>query len=147
MSPYKALLTVSVLLILGCHKGPDPKRLGIFADTERGLIELTSYGEEIGIDTYRAPKLEFPNAHEVRALFMNMPDTNISSAQLLWAESLRDSLREGDTSHLSMQTEVVEGSLYRIQIQNQPNTTGILILKVGMPMGTADRIYPIKIEH
>ena len=140
-------LAVGIILILGCQKAPDPKRLGIFADTDDGLIELTSFGEQTGRDHYKAPENEFPSVHEVRNLFINMPDANISNSQLLWTENLLEEFTEREASSLGMETEIVEGSMYKIRIFNQLDKTGVLILKVGMPMGTADRIYPLRIER
>ena len=147
---YCLLLFISSLLLVACGgREPDPQKIGVFADTNKGLTELTSYGEQISMNSYNLAKATNPpKVSKVNALYVNMPDIKISNSKFYWVASLEKPFTEDESAALKIDTESTKSSnMYRLSCPElEGKTGGYLVLKVGMPLGTADRMYPIFIE-
>lgn len=127
---------------------PDSAKLGVFASTDDGVKELVVYGEQTDETTFRLPDLSA--VPTVKALYLNMPDVKVMASKLFFGvadmsplpnfEEARDGIR------LTPQIESAGGNMYKIQSSGlDPRRRATLILRVGMPLGTPDRVYFIKV--
>lgn len=141
------LAAFSILIFACTQETPDAKRLGVYADTDHGVIELAVFGEQIEMTSYSVPNLNsVPKAGYVKAFFVNLPDIKVSNCRIYWVDSLADRLHEDKATAEAATIESVEGSMYKLSIpQFSDRTGGYLLFKVGMAFGTADRIYPVKL--
>jgi len=137
-------------LLLGgaCHRAPQPQKIGVFADTNRGLLELTSYGQQTGMRTYGFGQAAgIPEVQRVSLFFVNMPDIKITNSKIFWLSDLPRSFDETTQAPLKIDIESVQGNMYRIVCAELEGKKGaVAVLKIGMPLGTADRMYLIRIS-
>lgn len=144
-----AVLFVSFVILSACSGAPDESKVGLFARTNTGLQELTVYGEQVGSDSYRLPDLSaLPAAKSVKAFFLNMPDATVANSKVFWLAAPQDRLDEDQVPALPVQVDAVKGNMYKLsssEIESKRN--GLLIFKVGMPLGTADRVYIVKLAE
>jgi hypothetical protein len=127
---------------------PDASKLGVFASTSDGIKELTIYGEQSGMHTFKLPEIySAPTVAKVKAFYLNMPDTKVMNSKIFWLPASRQSLDEESSSALPIQIESVKGNMYKA-LSPELNTRqgGVLLFKVGMPLGTPDRLYAIKLS-
>lgn len=127
---------------------PDASKLGVFAGTEAGVKELVIYGEQTGRTEYRLPDLSVaPTVGTVKAFFLNMPDTKVMNSKIFWIAAPQPSFDEDATPTLPVQVESVKGNMYKLlSPELSSKRGGVLLFKVGMPLGTADRMYAIKLQ-
>jgi hypothetical protein len=136
------------ILVLACTQAtPDAKKLGVYAGTNHGVIDLNIFGEQTGMTSYSVPDLNaVPKAANVKAFFVNLPDIKVSNCRIYWVDSLAGTFREDKATAEPTTTESVEGSMYKLSSpQLSDRTGGYLLFKVGMELGTSDRIYPVKL--
>ena len=97
MMTKRAALLVSVVLLLSCSRGPDPQRIGVFADTNGGIIELAVYGSESTSDSIMDGLTEgfaFPQGHalpiatSVKTIYINLPEAHIEEAKVFFLPNL-----------------------------------------------------------
>ncbi|MEA2162245.1 MAG: hypothetical protein QOK37_372 [Thermoanaerobaculia bacterium] len=128
---------------------PDATKLGVFASTNDGLKELVVYGEQTGTASYRVPQLATaPTARNIKALYLNMPGTEIMSSKafVVPTSELRQSFEESSAYTVPVSFETVRGNLYKVVVPDLGRRDGsVLLFKVSMPMGTADRLYAINL--
>lgn len=147
---YCLVLLISSLLLAACGgTEPDPQKIGVFAETNKGLMELTNYGEQISMSSYNLAKAANPpKVSKVKAFYVNMPDIKISNSKFYWIASLEKPFTENESAALRIDVESTKSpNMYRLSCPElEDKTGGYLVLKVGMPLGTADRMYPVFIE-
>lgn len=104
------------ILLVGCETAPDPQKIGVFASTNHGLVELTVYGEQEGMTSYDVRKLkQAPTAAKVSQFYVNMPDSQITNSKLFWLTKLDNELNEEGLPPLNASIEVAKGNMYRIK--------------------------------
>jgi len=159
----RAILLLSIIT-WGCGgKPPEPSRIGVFADTG-SMVELTSYAKRSSSGDYQAPdQAQVPEAARVNSFYVNMPDVIITESKIVWvgvgafkmqidvgAFKTQIDVRaidEGKLEILETQIEKTSGGVYKVSSAAlQSKTGGIVGLKVVLPLGTADRIYWVKLK-
>jgi hypothetical protein len=150
---FSAILGV-VSLGYGCGSlgqlgSPLPTKLGVFADTG-SLTELTVYVEESSLENFDANDAqkrvaEIPVASHVRAFFVNMPNVQITSSKAFLLKDL-GRVNEGQTPELKIDIEKAGEGVYKLVVPDVAGRKGFLALKIGMPMGTPDRLYLLRLE-
>jgi hypothetical protein len=130
-----------------CHRAPAPQKIGVFADTNSGLLELTAYGEQAGRTTYTFRQITgVPNVQRINRFFVNMPDTKITNSKLYWLLDLPARVQETELPPLKIDIESVQGNMYSIVCSElEGKKGGVAVLKIGMPSGTPDRMYPVRL--
>src|SRR5271165_4947643 len=95
------ILGCLLLLLLGCEKAPEPQKIGVFASTNRGLLELTTYGEQVSMTRYSFHELHnVPTASKIVSFYVNMPDSKITSSKIFWLAKLDKDFNEGSQTPL-----------------------------------------------
>jgi hypothetical protein len=145
------ILALGCLLLfsLGCETTPDPQKIGVFASTNRGLLELTAYGEQNGMTSYDLRKLqEVPAVAKVARFYVNMPDSKITNSKIFWLTTLDKDFDEKGRPSLSTSIETGKNNVYRITCADlMGKKNGYVLLKVSMPLGTPDRMYIIQLTE
>jgi hypothetical protein len=133
--------------LTGCESAPDSSRIGVFASTTHGLLELTTYGKEIGEAVYELPNAQtFPSSTSVRSFYINMPDSTITESKLYWMSSIGKTFNESGQSPLSITLVAKREKLYQVACADlAQKKDGYAILKVSMPLGQPDRIYVVHV--
>ena len=148
-SRHIGLVGCLLLLLLGCEKSPEPQKIGVFASTNRGLLELTSYGEQsrYSMASYNFRKLpEVPTVSKVISFYVNMPDSKITNSKVFWVTGLGKDFDEESQVPLNTSIETTKNNVYRITCADLDGKKGgYILLKVSMPLGTADRMYVIQL--
>lgn len=103
---------------------PNIKTIGLFADTDNGLVELKSIGGWTHNSyNYEVPSVDnMPSAKNIRTLYVNIPDVKISSCDVFFVpmedvNEYRNSKRYLDLRRykpLSTTTEVVKSAQYKV---------------------------------
>jgi len=144
-----SLLLAFCSLVLGgaCRRAPAPQKIGVFADTNSGLLELTAYGEQAGRTTYTFRQITgVPNVQRINRFFVNMPDTKITDSKLYWLLGLPARFEETTQEPLKIDIESMQGNMYSIVCSElEGKKGGVALLKIGMPLGTPDRMYPVRL--
>jgi hypothetical protein len=143
------MLGCMLLGMLGCESTPDPQKIGVFASTNHGLMELTTYGEQNGMTSFELRKLHVvPKAAKVTQFYVNMPDSTITELKIFWVTKLSDEFDEKDQSPLNVSIETGKNNVYRIKCADlMGKTNGFALVKLSMPMGVSDRVYVIQITE
>jgi hypothetical protein len=145
------ILALGCLLLfsLGCETSPDPQKIGVFASTNRGLLELTAYGEQNGMTSYDLRKLqEAPTVAKVARFYVNMPDSKITNSKIFWLTKLDKYFDEKGQPHLNASVEAGKNNVYRITCAElESKKGGYVLLKISMPLGTPDRMYGIQLTE
>jgi hypothetical protein len=136
-----------VLSILGCRAAPEPQQVGVFAATNHGLLELTTYGKQIGENVYSLSSLaEIPKAAKVERFYVNMPGSTITEVKVFWLTALDKNFDERNQTPLDTSIETGKGNVYRINCAGLSDKKGgYVLLKVPMPLGVADRAYVVQV--
>ena len=149
--PLSSTVIVGCLLmiVIGCQTGPDPQRIGVFAFTNRGLLELSSYGEQTGMTSYDTRKLlNVPTVAKIVRFYVNMPGSTITEVKMYWLEQLGNEFDEKGRLPLNATIEAEKDNLYRIRCADlEGRREGYALLKLPMPLGTASRIYMIHLAE
>lgn len=135
-------------VVAAISDAPDPSKLGVFASTSDGIKELVVYGEQTGTRTFRLPDVtNAPAVAEVKAFYLNMPDTKVMNSKIFWLPTSQESLDEESSTALPIQMESVKANMYKALSPGlDAKKGGLLLFKVGMPLGTPDRLYAIKLS-
>ncbi len=143
------LLLVGLLLLSACGQEPEPQKIGVFANTNKGLSEIISYGEQTGMYSYNLAKVSNPpKVSRVRLFYVNMPDIVITNSRLFWVPSLERDFNEVESTPLKINIENMKNNMYKIlSPELESKKGGYVVLKIGMPLGTADRMYPVQITE
>ena len=145
------ILALGCLLLfsLGCETTPDPQKIGVFAATNRGLLELTPYGAQNGMSSYDLRKLqEVPAVAKVTQFYVNMPDSKITESKMFWLTKLDKEFDEKGLSSLNASIETGKNNVYRIKCAELAGKKGgYILLKISMPLGTPDRMYAIQLTE
>ena len=138
-----------VLVLLGCETAPDPQKIGVFASTNHGLLELTAYGEQDGRSSYDLSKLpQTPAVAKITQFYVNMPDSKITNSKIFWLTKLGKEFNENDLPALNASIEAGKNNVYRIKCAELDGKKGgYVLLKISMPLGTADRVYVIHLTE
>jgi hypothetical protein len=140
----------------GLEAKPDSHAIGVWASTESGLIELLTYGTQslnLFNETYSYQFDEcarLPRAESVQAIFVNIPDAKVTESKLFGLFDLAAQWHlhgnPADPRQVAPSMEIVEGSLYRLSSKEiSTATSNFVAVSISMPMGTADRLYAIRI--
>lgn len=134
---------VCLLLMLGCEKAPEPQKIGVFVSSDRGLLELTAYGEQNGMTSYSFHQLTgIPTVGKVNLFYVNMPDSKITESKVYWLTKLDRDFHEDGQQQLNLSIETGKNNVYRITCADLgAKKGGYALLKVSMPLGTPDRMY------
>lgn len=138
--------TLFALMLVGCEKSPEPQKIGVFASTNRGLLELTVFGEQTGMTSYSMRQLSnLPTAKKIVSFYVNMPDSKITNSKVYWLAKLDQDFNERGQAALNLSIENAKtAGTYRIACTDlEGKNNGYVLLKVGMPLGTPDRMYAI----
>jgi hypothetical protein len=142
------------------------RRIGVFALTDKGLVELSCYGSQartnnFNVETYGfkfADRSCVPTAHTVNAFFLNLPGANISEAKIFGLPDLDATwLIPGgmslsgpaptDPTALTAEVENVRGTIFKIYPKHLAEIRSHFIaLVVPMPLGTPDRMYAVALS-
>jgi hypothetical protein len=141
------------------------RRIGVFALTDKGLVELSCYGSEARpnflVERYSfkfAKQSCVPTAHTVNAFFLNLPGANIPEAKTFslpdldatWGIPGGMSLSgpaPSDPTALTTEVENIRGTIFKIYPQHLAETRSRFIaLVVSMPLGTPDRMYAVELS-
>lgn len=146
---YSLLLFLSSVLLSSCGLEPKTQKIGVFVQTNKGLLELTSYGEQTGMNSYDlAESSNPPKVTKVNSFYVNMPDIEIANSKIFWVSSLERQFHENKSIPLTIDLEITKNNIYKINCSDLVSKKGgYAVLKIGMPMGTADRIYPVQIAE
>jgi len=146
---YCFLLLVGLFLLSACGREPEHQKIGVFADTNKGLLEIKSYGEQTGMHSYNLAKVSNPlKVSRVRVFYVNMPDIEITNSELFWVSSLERDFKEVESTPLKIDMENTKNNMYKILCPElKSKKGGYAVLKIGMPLGTADRMYPVQIAE
>ena len=138
-----------LMVVIGCQTAPDPQRIGVFASTNRGLLELSSYGEQTGMTSYSLLKLsEVPKASKVEQFYVNMPGSTITELKVFWITKFDNEFDEKDRIPLNASIEAGKSNVYRIRCADLAGKKdGYAFLKLPMPLGVADRMYVIRLSE
>jgi hypothetical protein len=137
------------LFLLGCESAPDPQKVGVFASTNHGLVELTVYGEQDGMTSYDLSKLQdAPTVGKVEQFYVNMPDSKITNSKMFWLATPDKKFNEEGKASLNASIEIGKNGVYRIKCADlEGKKAGYILLKISMPLGTADRMYVIRLSE
>ena len=127
------------------------QKIGVFAETSSGTLELISRRTD-SYDISEDILSRMPKAKGVNFYYVNIPEAEIAESVLFWTSSYQkykdlDLYEPIKPETLKAEIESIKGSAYKIgsnELQNKKN--GFVVLKIKMPLGTSDRLYPIKIE-
>ena len=144
------LILICSFLLLSCSHEPGPEKLGVFAETGTGFVELTSFGEQNGIQTYNLETAPPPIVGgTVKSYLINLPDVKIANSKVFWTSTLDKFFDEKNARIIGSSLESAsDNNRYKISITdgNIPQS-GYALLKVGMPLGTPDRMYIVQIGN
>ena len=137
-----------LLCMIGCERAPDPQKIGVFASTNRGLLELTSYGEQHSMTGYDLHKVvDAPKVTRLTSFYVNMPDSKITNSKIFWAPKLNSTFEEKDQPSLDADIETGKNNAYEIKCAAMDRSgDGYIFLKISMPLGTPDRMYVIQLS-
>lgn len=133
--------------LLGCETTPEPQKVGVFAATNHGLLELTTYGKQIGENVYSLSSLsEIPKTSKVERFYVNMPGSTITEVKVFWLTTLDKNFDDRNQTPLDASIETGKGNVYRINCAGLSDKKGgYVLLKVPMPLGVADRAYVVQV--
>jgi len=141
-------ILVGVFFLTACGRAPDPQKLGVFADTNKGLLELSSYGEETDVGEYNLGKVSPQKISKINLFYINMPGVEIASSKLFLLSSLEKNFIEEKYTPLKIEMETTKNNIYKIRCPElDGKKVGLAYLKIKMPLGTPDRIYPLQIAE
>ena len=138
-----------VIFLCACsHDFVPPSDPGVFADTSKGLIEVTTYAEPSTTGNYSFPNLNHsPASPSIRAFYVNMSDISIASAKVFWSGDVRFTIHEDRYSPLETQIECLTTNSYKISCPNLSRQhAGYALLRIKMHRGVADRMYVVKLS-
>lgn len=151
MAHRNALRTLALgcllLCLLGCETTPPPQKVGVFASTSHGLLELTAYGKQTGENVYSLNNLgEIPKASKIGRFYVNMPGSTITEVKVFWLTKLDKEFDERSQSPLDASIESGKDNVYRVNCSGLGDEKGgYALLKLPMPLGVADRVYLVQI--
>lgn len=166
MRPMKCRLAVQLLRattlalsLSACaaDEYPNPQKIGVFADTDSGLIELTVRGQfdrHPLSERYRITlpsRRGVPTVDEVHAFFVNMPNALITESRVYYLPNLRASWgiqrSASDPTPARIDLLRIEEDVFKIVLKEKP-PAGVryVALFLTMPMGVEDRFYPVQIR-
>jgi hypothetical protein len=154
MKRANSLWAVIPFLLLGtsCQQQPGPQQIGIFVASGRRVVELTTFGSEMlplfgGTSFANPPHQSVPSLAGVRRLWVDLPGVDIANTQVYWAASY------GKVFTLSQQQPLVcrvlsnRSNSYEFQCSDFARRhDGWLFVRIGMPLGEADRLYPVRLS-
>ncbi len=138
-----------VLFLLGCETTPDSQKIGVFASTNHGLMELTAYGKQNGMTSYDLRKMQnIPTAAKVTRFYVNMPNSAITESKMFWLTKLDKEIDENNLSSLNASIEAGKNNVYQIKCTElDGKKDGYILLKISMPLGAPDRMYAIHLSE
>ena len=138
-----------LLCMLGCKTTPEPQKVGVFASTNHGLLELTTYGKQTGENVYSLNNLpEIPKASKIIRFYVNMPGSTITEVKVFWVTTLDKNFDERNQTPLDASIESGKSSVYLINCAAlSDKKSGYVLLKVPMPLGVADRAYVAQVTE
>ena len=138
-----------LLFTAGCRTTPEPQKVGVFASTNHGLVELTAYGKQNGMHSYSLKDLlEIPKAPKLGRFYVNMPDSAITEVKVFWLPRLEKNFDEEGHTPLDATIESGTGKMYLISCATLSDKhEGYALLKVPMPLGVADRAYIVQLTN
>jgi hypothetical protein len=138
-----------LLCMLGCEATPEPQKIGVFASTNHGLLELTAYGEQSSMTNYDLSKLhDVPTVAKITSLYVNMPDSKITNSKIFWLTKLDKGFDEKSQPSLNASIEAGKNNVYQIKCAElEGKSGGDILLKISMPLGTPDRMYVIRLSE
>lgn len=136
---------------------PDPpiNSMGVFADTDRGLIKIENYGPETGIRVFQFNgTVDLYYVKQVNAFYINVPQSVLSDQNcLFWSDQQAFKTHqfpiydERDATAIAVNIQKSPNGIFKIPVPDSSRShPGVLVLKVYMPPGTPDRIYAISIS-
>ncbi|HVR11503.1 MAG TPA: hypothetical protein VMW75_25895 [Thermoanaerobaculia bacterium] len=162
MVAKQTAVSACILCIISCSRGPDPHRIGVFAETNAGLVELTVYGSETEADSFTQgvtagfsfPQGQsVPTATSVKRFYVNLPDTRIEEAKIYILRDLNarwhlQGHMERDPQPVATRLSKTEGGVYELTSdQLQANGPGYVALWIKMPLGVPDRLYVVQLSE
>ena len=154
----------ALVLLLAAHRAlagpqPDPERIGVFAETSAGLIELRPYGKQTTTASssdemsvvFRFPGA-VPSASRCNSFLVHVPEGNMADAALFWLTDLGAKFnlevkRKSDQTALVTRVEQVgDGDVYRVTSPGlMGKARGYAALLLPMPVGSANRLYAVRL--
>ena len=130
-----------------CSQEPAaPTKLGVFAETPTGFIELATYAEPAQNGNYSFPNLRHsPSSQSIRAFYINRPNLAITNAKVFGVADVRFTIHADRQPPLPIQTACPAPDSYKIKCPNlSRQQAGFGLLKITPP-NAAERMYVIKL--
>jgi hypothetical protein len=153
-------IAVVACLLAGCGFGQtadEVKRLGVFAKTSGGLVEVSDFANqemEDSINQGVSSVYRFanePQSATPTAFIVNVPEAAISASAVYLLDRLEDarwyeSKRQKSPQPIKSSIENVRDAIYKVSISDLPrDATGFVCIYIHMPLGTPDRLYAVKL--
>jgi DNA-binding beta-propeller fold protein YncE len=162
MVAKQAAVSACIICLLSCSRGPDPQRIGVFAETDAGIVELVVYGSETQADSFTEGLSEgfsypqgqtVPTATSVKRLYVNLPDARIEESKVYILSDLNARWHlQGHTARdpqpLTTQLSKTDRGVYELTSdQLHANGPGYVGLLIKMPLGAPDRLYVVQLSE
>jgi len=145
---HQQAVWVGILLLLcACSNEPaPPTKPGVFAETQTGFIELTTYAEPAPNGSYSFPNLRHgPASSAIRAIYVNLPNLVITKTKVFWVADVRFTIDEDRLTPFPMKTECRATDSYKIKCPDLSfQRAGYGLLKIPMTHGATNRMYVIQ---
>lgn len=148
---FRLFLLGSLLLSACTAREPEPQNIGVFANTDKGLIELTDYAEQQRRGGYKWAGDRLSPVHRVDLFYVNLPNIEIISSKIFWLPPEETNIdSDFEKTHMPLKIEIknIKNNLYKIlSTELKEKKAGLAALKIVMPLGTPDRIYVMQIAE
>lgn len=162
------LTTIVIFALAGCSRAASSSdapaeakidSMGVFAETDKGLVKLETAGLRDGQDSYGfSGSLDFVSVGRVTAVYINIPQFALSDeTTLFWSttEAFNKYTRGVQSPHFferhaeALRTTITKRTdgVYKISVSAADAArAGVVVMKVPLPRGSTDRVYPIAVS-
>ena len=145
MTTIKRIAAIfQLVVLLGCSRGPDVNKVGVFCDDTEGIHALTTYAEDNGMGVIKITGADVvdsvPRLSAVSKFFVNIPGARIADTKVYWPLGYGERgtdfsgkpyqiLNIASASALPISIELVKGNMYRVMCEPlKDKTTGLAAL-------------------